>query len=234
MYVESPYSNQAGENQAQVTLPGKPWHWQYKGSPISYINPSTEINVQEPRAAMLPFTSGTNAPSMRPPIRPHRLPNLRSPSRQRKRAVTSDDSATGIETRNEVEGGEGTCGRTAVRESAVADEPLHSSTVTHVPAAASPSGCDVSIFPLPRCPPTAGIAGWIGWSLGVGGQRDACRRAAAADPLKPKRPVTFRAARTPAVQQSSGRWSRVDLGEVGSGVWRLGLGPRTAGCLAAA
>jgi len=37
------------------------------------------------------FTSGTKAPSMRLPIRPHRLPNLRSPSRQHERVVTSDD-----------------------------------------------------------------------------------------------------------------------------------------------
>lgn len=48
--------------------------------------------------------------------------------------------------------------RTAVRESAEADEPLHSSIVTH-PAAASPSGCDASI-PLVRC---RRRDRWTGW-----------------------------------------------------------------------
>lgn len=51
--------------------------------------------------------------------------------------------------------------RTAVRESAEADEPLHSSTVTH-PAAASPSGCDASIPPV-RC---RRRDGWIGRDRG--------------------------------------------------------------------
>ena len=64
----------------------------------------------------------------------------------------------GVEARDEAEGGighlcavreEAEAVRTAVRESAEADEPLHSSIVTH-PAAASPFGCDASI-PLVRC-----------------------------------------------------------------------------------
>ena len=99
---------------------------------------------------------------MRLPIRPHRLPNLRSPSRQHERVVTSDDwpGDRRFETRNEEEwrGGhlrevreEAEAVRTAVRESTEADEPLHSSTVTH-PAAASPCGCGASISPLvSRC-----------------------------------------------------------------------------------
>lgn len=72
----------------------------------------------------------------------------------------------GVEARDEAEGGighlcavreEAEAVRTAVRESAEADEPLHSSTVTH-PAVASPSGCDASI-PLVRAA-GAGI-GWL-------------------------------------------------------------------------
>jgi hypothetical protein len=69
------------------------------------------------------LTSGTKAPSRRTPIRPHRLPN--------RWEVSEEAEAV----------------RTAVRESAKRDEPLHSSIVTHAPAAvaASAGGCDGSI-----------------------------------------------------------------------------------------
>lgn len=99
----------------------------------------------------------------------HAAPDLPPSAAEPAVAQASDTSACarqmtgeGSEARDEAEGGrerdhlcavreeaEAEAVRTAVRESAEADEPLHSSIVTH-PAAASPFGCDASI-PLVRC-----------------------------------------------------------------------------------
>lgn len=99
----------------------------------------------------------------------------------------------GVEARDEAEGGighlcavreEAEAVRTAVRESAEADEPLHSSTVTH-PAVASPSGCDASIPLVRGCAlPAPGSLearpGGIGW-LPPGDHASPAGRGVAAD-----------------------------------------------------